>query len=744
MSGPKVGRKGSLSGSRLGNYELRSLLGAGGMGEVYRARDPHLARDVAVKVLSGDLASDPTRLRRFEKEAQTASALNHPSIVTLYEIGSSGGTAWIAMELVEGKTLRQLLGGGPLLMRKALEIAVAVAEGLARAHEAGIVHRDLKPENVMVNDDGVVKILDFGLAKWMRSPLAADAMAAAGEGDAKTTLTFGTEPGTLLGTVRYMSPEQASGKEVDFRSDQFSFGSLLYEMVTGESAFGKDLVVDTLSAIVYEEPDPPGRINPKVPAPIAWFIERCLAKDPKDRYAATRDMARDLAKLRDHLSELSSATGIPLEIPRRRPRWRAIGVALAGLAALAGMYLVGQRVQLAHTSSPRFRQLTFRGAGIGTARFAPDGQTIVFSAQTEGRPPELFSMRLESLETRSMGLPPAQILSISSMGEMAILLLRPFALSSRIGHIALEQAVYRDPFLFSGTLAEASLAGGAPRELLEDVMWADWAPDAKDIAVIHRAGNRNRVEFPIGKAIYEAEGELLNHPRISSDQARVAFKDWGWILLKDPGGSARALTGPWAAYEVAWSNASGEIWYTVGSGGYLRGETQLRAITPRGHDRLVATLPADFILYDIAADGRVLLGRLLESTEILGSFPDEPRQRNLSHFEGNTAADLSASGDILLFSDLVVGSGGAYVGRTDGSPPKRLGDIDALALSPDGKFVLVQDGDAPGAPRCCLLVPTGPGQSTRLDNRGIDMVFTEETRSRFFPDGRRIVYEGHE
>ena len=707
------------------------------MGEVYRARDTRLSREVALKVLPADVSEDRNRLKRFEREALAASALNHPNIVTIYDIGSADSISYIAMERVEGSTLRELLVSGPLSIKKLLQISTQVADGLAKAHEAGIVHRDLKPENVMVTRDGLVKILDFGLAKLTGS--------AAGSGSGEGATQTGTSPGMAVGTVGYMSPEQASGEAVDFRSDQFSFGSILYEMATGKRAFHKKTGVDTLAAVLNEEPEPISQINPAAPAPLRWIVERCHAKEPADRYLSTRDLARELASLRDHLSETSSGAIVAGEAARPRRRRSVLGLLGVGLVvALAGIYWLGRRVERAHTSSPRYRQLTFRGAGVGTARFAPDGQTIVFSAQTEGKPPELFSMRLDSLETRSLGLPPAQILSISSLGEMAILLQRPFALSPRIGHLAIEQLIHRDPFLLAGTLAEASLAGGAPRELLEDVMWADWAPNGKDIAVVHRAGNSNRLEFPIGKAIYEAEGEFLNHPRISSRQALVAFKDWGDLFLKDAGSAARHIPGGGAAYEIAWSDTTGEIWYTVGGGGGLLGETELRAITPRGHDRLVATLPADFILYDITADGRVLLGRLVESIEILGSFPDEPRQRNLSHFEGSVAADLSASGDMLLFGDVVVGTGGAYLTRTDGSPPKRLGDIDALALSPDGRFVLVNDGDSPGSARCCLLVPTGPGQSTRLDNRGIDMVFTEETRSRFFPDGRRIFYEGYE
>src|SRR5262245_23310323 len=453
-------------GTRIGPYEILSPLGAGGMGEVWRARDTRLARDVAIKVLPEELSSDPERLRRFEREARAASALSHPNIVTIFEVARVDLTSYIVMELVEGKTLREIASGAPLPFRKILSIAPQIAEGLARAHAAGIVHRDLKPENVMVTADGIVKILDFGLAK-LTHPLGDGGQSADGE-----TVSAPTRPGIALGTVSYMSPEQASGYPVDFRSDQFSLGSMLYELASGKPAFKRPTTAQTLAAIIEDDPEPIARVSPKTPAPLRWVIERCLSKEPKGRYASTEDLARELGDLRDHVSELSSGSA-EIEPARRRPRWRAFAIGLAGLMALAGMYILGDRARLAKTSEPRFRQLTFRGAGIGTARFAPDGQTIVFSSQTEGKPPELYSMRVDSPEVRSLGLPPAQIMSISKAGQMAILLAPRHGLGPRVGHMGFEQWIHRDPFLVGGTLAEVALAGGAPRELLDDVSFAD-------------------------------------------------------------------------------------------------------------------------------------------------------------------------------------------------------------------------------------------------------------------------------
>ena len=298
-------------GAKLGPYEIVAPIGAGGMGEVYRARDSRLDRPVAIKILTGTFSADSDRLRRFEQEARSASALNHPNIVTIYDLGQDGSTHYIAMELVEGKTLRELLNPGLLSTRKAIEIATQVAEGLAKAHEAGISHRDLKPENLMVSQDGFVKILDFGLSK-LTSP--------SGRGSEYATLEFQTRPGMLLGTVEYMSPEQACGGVSDFRSDQFSFGLVLYEMMTGKRAFQRSTAAETIVAVLREQAEPIAERNPNAPAPLCWAIERCLAKEPEKRYASTRDLARELAAIRDRFSEKAPkpVQARPANLPAQR------------------------------------------------------------------------------------------------------------------------------------------------------------------------------------------------------------------------------------------------------------------------------------------------------------------------------------------------------------------------------------------------------------------------------------------
>src|SRR5215471_2239545 len=300
------------------------------MGEVYRARDAKLGRDIAIKVLPATVAEDKGRRQRFEQEARSASALNHPNILTIYDIGEADGALYIAMELVEGRTLRELLASGePTPTRRLLDLAVQTAEGLAKAHGAGIVHRDLKPENLMLSRDGYVKILDFGLAKLAEPDAPASTI--------QTAAGAPTEPGTVLGTAGYMSPEQAAGRPVDFHSDQFALGSILYEMATGQRAFQRKTGAETLVAIMREEPAPIATSSPSAPAPLRWIVERCLMKDPEDRYASTKDLARDLASVRDHLSETSVSGGLAVAEPARLRRrgWLFPAAAALLIGALA-------------------------------------------------------------------------------------------------------------------------------------------------------------------------------------------------------------------------------------------------------------------------------------------------------------------------------------------------------------------------------------------------------------------------
>jgi hypothetical protein len=638
-------------------------------------------------------------LKRFEKEARSASALNHPNIVTIHDIGGENGVSYIAMELVEGSTLRELLAGGPLPIRKLLQIAPQIAEGLARAHEAGIVHRDLKPENVMVKKDGLVKILDFGLAKLSSTGSGSD------EGSQLPTMT-GTQPGVVVGTVSYMSPEQASGQTVDYRSDQFSLGSMLYEMATGKRAFQKKTAIDTLAAILNEEPPPLATASPQTPAPLRWIVERCLAKEPRQRYASTEDLARDLSGARDHVSEVSTGTAAALPI-RTKLRNRALGA--LGMAALlaAGYFLASLRSR--PSPVPRFQRVTFQQGAIWRARFAPDGQTIVYSMASIGRdqkPAELFATRVGSLDSRPLGLPPADILSISSSGNMAISL--PDNSWSYL----------------PGTLAEASFSGGAPRSILEHVMGADWSPDGQGLAVSHLEGGKHRLEYPIGKVLLESIQPIFS-PRISADGAMVAFVEGGKLRLADRKGVIRTLAEDMGGSSYAcWSPRGDELWWIK----VADMEGEVHAVSLKGRERVVTSLPGKFGLHDLDRAGRMLVEHMLEGAAMFGSFPGEPVERSLGWLDQSVPMALSPDRQLLLFSD----RGGAYLRRIDGSAAVRLGEGFPWALSPDGNWALVGRG-----PRLVLL-PTGAGQERAVPPGGVDVA----DWAAFHPDGRRIYFGG--
>ncbi len=714
------------SGTRLGAYQIAAPLGAGGMGEVYLARDARLGRDVAIKVLPQDVAADASRLKRFEKEARAASALNHPNIVTIYETGSAEGVSFIAMEKVDGRTLRELLFSGPLALKRLLLIAAQMADGLARAHEAGIVHRDLKPENVMVTKDGLVKILDFGLARQTRVDRGS------GEGSHLLTET-GTSPGAVLGTVGYMSPEQAAGQAIDFRSDQFAFGSILYEMATGRRAFQKKTAVDTLSAILNEEPEPVSRVNPDAPAPLRWLVERCLAKEPAERYASTRDLARDVASMRDHISELPRGSEGALAAPGRR-KSRVVPLVFAGaivVAALAGWFA---RATSRKLSAASFHRVAFRRGIVGSARFAPDGQTIVY-----GQGDVLYSTRLGSPESRAYDFPDsADILSISSSGEMAIALhLRPLpGVDSPVGLLA------RVPF-----------TGGVPRPVLEGVRddGADWAPDGKDLVVVRNVNGRDQLEYPIGRAIYSTAG-VLEYPRFSPRGDWIVFFEHApgyrgsggeLVSVIDPSGKHRkVISSSWPSNigEPSWTPDGKEIWLTP----YVEGApSAIYALDLSGRSRLLTRVPGYLELDDISPQGRVLVAHHTVIFFMFEAGAGDARDHDLSWLDGSDPADLSSDGKTLVFTEDGEANRGVpavYLRKTDGSPAVRLGDGWALALSPDGKWVLASIMPAGGGVPRIDLLPTGPGQAKTAVSAG----FTSFGTAAWFPDGSRFVFSGKE
>jgi serine/threonine protein kinase/WD40 repeat protein len=709
------------AGTKLGPYEILASIGAGGMGEVYRAKDPRLGREVALKVLPATFTQDADRLRRFESEARSASALSHPNIVTVHEIGKSHGTAYMAMEFVDGSSLRQLLAAGALPERKMLDVAVQMADGLAKAHSAGIVHRDLKPENVMVSRDGFVKLLDFGLAKPFNAPSEG--------GSAIPTMVGETQPGTVLGTVGYMSPEQASGRAVDYRSDQFSLGSILYEMATGRRAFQKPTGAETLSAIIRDEPEAVARVNPRAPAPYRWIVERCLAKDPEDRYASTRDLARDLKSVREHVSEVtSSASGATAVSPASRRRTVAWWLAAAALVlGLAGGVVLDRRIS--KTTPPSFQQLTFRRGTIGSARFAPDGQTIMYSASWDGKPMEVFVSRLDSPDSRPFGLAKTELLSVSSSGEMAVSVDRHDSF----------------PFNRTGTLARIGMTGGSsPKEFLEDILWADWAPDGQNLAVVRQQGGKIRLEFPVGRVLYETAG-WISHPRVSPKGDEVAFidhgvqgDDSGRVALVDRSGKMRTISGTFdSAQGLCWSPRGDEVFFSATSPGVDRA---LQAATRSGRVRVLARGTGALTIQDISKTGQALVIQDKGRKEMAGLLPGSPAERDFTWLDWSLPRAISADGQTVLFDESGAGGGpghSVYVRKADGSPVVRLGPGVGADLSPDARLALSVAGGS-SDPRI-VLYPIGVGEPKTLTPTGLRI-----DQLQWLPDGRTIVFSGAE
>jgi len=695
-------------GARLGPYEIVALLGSGGMGEVYRARDTQLDRDVAVKVLPERVAGDPAALARFKREARAVAALSHPNILAIHDFGTQDDVAYAVTELLLGETLRERLAAGALPVRKAIDYGVQTTQGLGAAHEKGIVHRDLKPENLFLTRDGRVKILDFGLA--LRQPMP-------GPDDAESpTLSHHTEPGTVLGTVGYMSPEQVRGEAADHRSDIFSFGVVVYEMLAGKRAFRGETPADTMRAILREDPSAIERAD--LPPALARILDRCLDKQAEERFQTARDVGFAL-------EALSGASGAAQRggTPARR-HLRTVATLATALVLATAVFLAGRRS--APTPMPSARQLTFRRGVIQSGRFAPDGRTIVYSAAWEGHPPEIFTTTSDGPESRSLGLAPAIVASVSSAGELALLR------SSNPQPPDLRPA--------PATLARVPLAGGAPRDLLENVEFADWAPDGRSFCVVRRVKGHEQVELPPGKILYRSSQDVI-WPRVSPRGDRVAFVSWegagGTVTVVDGNGKTTALGSSFPSVNgLAWSASGDEVWVAAGSTPSTR---VLRALTLTGKERLVYRIAGTMTLLDVSRDGRVLLAHGFVRAGVMAVAPDETAERDVSAFDRSVLAGLSADGRVVLLDEYGAASGpleSAYLRGTDGSAAVHLTEGIPFDLSRDGKWALVE---LPGKPSRMSLVPTGAGAP-----RDVPLGRIEPDDARVLPDGRRVLVEGIE
>jgi hypothetical protein len=688
-----------VTGKLLGNYEVLEKLGEGGMGEVWRARDSRLNRMVAVKMLPRDVAGDPARRARFEQEARALAALNHPNIVTIYDVGEDGGRAYIVSELVEGESLRAMLDRGPIPAQKAIDIAGQVAEAMAAAHALGIVHRDLKPDNVMITRAGQVKLLDFGLAK--QSPSAA--------GDHAATMAMSvSEPGMVLGTVGYMSPEQVRVEPVDARSDIFSFGCILYEMLTGRRAFQAPTAVETMHAILKVDPLEFHAGNANLRPALMTIVRRCVEKRPEQRFQSAADLAFALRSI-----DIIGSIQVPLAAPRKRWLgqwlWPAIAAAAIGLALLAFALLLRERAR--PRPGPQFQRITFHKGYVTSARFVPHSRNVLYVASWEGGPSRVYLAVPGSPESRDLQMPPdSRLLSVSTNQDIAFLT-APFD---------------HGP---SGRLMRGSLSGAQMRPLLDGILAADWGPDGSSLAVLRRANSVSRIEYPIGTVLAGNIARPLSMIRVSPEGDRVAYARRlngraVELMVVDRAGKQTSLgavsgqnTGDETS-DICWTPKGDQIWFRS----FDPSEPgTVYAVDLHGKRRVAGILPSSVRLYDINRNGDALLSTGSSQVGILGMAPGAAGERDLSCLDSGRLAGISNDGQVIAAN--IAGesggpSGSIYMRRTDGSPAFRVADGHAFRLSPDGNWLsgvaLNNDGS-----RRFLLLPTGPGEEFEINVPGI-------------------------
>jgi hypothetical protein len=693
------------AGTSLLHYRIAEKIGEGGMGAVWRATDATLDREVAIKVLPSDFARDSERLARFEREAKVLASLNHPNIGAIYgfhegpSTGSGPGVRFLAMELVPGEDLAERLKKGSVPLSEAVDIARQIAAGLEYAHERGIVHRDLKPANIKITPDGTVKVLDFGLAKAVVGE-------SSGSGPTSTptilpTMTSaGTAMGMILGTAAYMSPEQARGKPVDKRADIWAFGVVLFEMLAGKRLFDGETVSDTLAAVLTRQVDLDG-LPKSTPTSLRRLLSRCLERDPKMRL---RDIGEARVALESPASVEADTADATAAVPKR-PAWMqtVVGVALVALGALGALAVVRSRGP-AVSPTVTFIQKTFRQQAIFNARFAPDGKTIVYAGANDGTKPEIFVIRPEYPEAVPLGIPASYLLSVSSKNELAIL----------------TKAHWLHHRVFVGTLARVPLGGGAPRELLENVREADWSPDGSQLAIIREAQGKDRLEYPIGKVLYEIPG-YLSDLRISPDGKQIAFMEHPWrgddrggVSVVDLAGHRVALADGFGAEEgLAWAPGGQELFVSA----WTEGESiyQIAAIDLKGRIRHPIIVPEGFTPQDIAPGGALLATSDDSPVRIIGRAPGASEERDLSWLDSSGSPVISRDGGTLALSDWGRSAGSNYavlLRKMDGSPALNLGEGSAADLSPDARWALVV---VPSSPAKLMVYPTGPGEPRRID-----------------------------
>ncbi len=705
-----------MIGQLIGHYRIVEKIGAGGMGEIFRAHDERLGRDVALKLIRPASSDNPDHLRRFEQEARAAAALNHPNIVAIYDVGFEGTTPYIVSELLQGKTLRQRLSEGPISIREAADYALQVAHGLTAAHERHIVHRDLKPENLFLTNDGRIKILDFGVAKLQVQPEDQRSI---------ENLSTVTKSGTVIGTVAYMSPEQLRSKPVDHRSDIFSFGAILYEMVTGRRAFRGETEVDTMTAVLREEPPDANLEQAAIPAGYRDVVKHCLEKEPENRFQSVKDLAFALQTL----SGSSSSGEIRVAGPKR-PTARVMPWALVAVLAAATALLTVAQLLRPPAPPPVYRRLTFEAGTVYAARFASNGDSIVYSAAWNGKPVQIFSTVGNSLLAQPLNLSDANLLGVSRSDELAVV--QRGAPTGQMETI-------------DGMLAVSPLAGGSPREVLSDVRWADWNAGG-ELAVVHYVEGHSRLEHPIGNVLYQAGGWISNI-RFSPLGDKIAFMDhpalWdnrGTVCVVDLAGHVRTLSREWESESgLAWRPDGKEIWFTAVEKG---NNLNLMAVDLSARVRTLLNLPVGLVLQDIASDGRVLAASKSQRLAMSFSALDDKEDIDLSWHDWDSARDISPDGQFVLFEDASEAAGPGYsvmLRKVDGTLPVRLGEGSTGGMSPDGKWAASISTSKAAQ---ITLFPTGAGQPRTINVSGLQNI--QNGWARFLPGGQKLSVNANE
>lgn len=707
------------TGTRLGSYEIVSFIGAGGMGEVYRARDSRLGRDVALKVLPASFAADPERLRRFEQEARAVAALSHPNILAVHDLGQQEGTPFLVSELLEGESLREILGRGPLSHRKAIDYAIQIAHGLAAAHGKDIAHRDLKPDNIFVTREGRVKILDFGLAKTVPKRTVH------GQEGGLATMTAvapATDIGTVVGTAGYMSPEQVRGAAVDCRTDIFSFGAVLYEMLSGSRAFKRDTPADTMAAILNDDPPETLESGRQVPPALDRIVRHCLEKAPEQRFQSARDLAFDL----ESATSLTGSGSLPASKVRERRRWwyAAAVAVLVAVAALTGWKLSSA---LRPVTGSQFHQVTYRRGAVGPARFSADGQNIIYTAALDKPDSELYTVAANSVGGHTLGIRNARLLAVSKRGEIAVAL-APAEIAA---------------FLAPGTLARTTDASNAPKPEIENIQSADFTPDGTALAIVRYvpADQLCQVEYPIGKVLHRERG--IDNLRFSRDGRYLAFithdnpgDDRGTVvILRSTGEKVTASPLYESAQGLAWSTSGDEVWTTspLESG-------EIHALTLSGKTRVPLAVPGRLRLQDISANGQLLVEQGIARRGMVVSTGHGASVRDVSWLDFGYLRDISNDGKTILFEEEGSESQNytIFVRDVDGSPATPIGEGYGLALSPDKHWALGEKLTEPNHE--LWLLPLGPGEPRRINTPNLEPL----VGAGFLPDGKHIVYAANE